>query len=369
MSSTRQFLDYVRHGADKPFVSLQIGAGAGFDAKLAGKEWVSEATIEDTVRAYEIVGGEPLYNIGLPIGDFAPELRWQPVDRVRTDERRSWAQYLDTPHGQLSWEFVELKRKGCTPTKYPLGPDDSLDVVRWHAEMIERNLSRVQEALAPQIAKIHEHGPVSVQWALQPFEILGLANAVDAAVLLMGETEEYRILCDQIREVNIALMREVYAAGADFVFLGGPGSEVASPKIYEEFLIPDSRIITDAAHAMGGLIYTHICSPVEPFLSRGYYNRMGLDLFETLSPPPVGNVADLAKTRRDILPPEVCTRGNIGLDLMVTGTVDQVVSKTIEILEATKGFKHMVAASDYLFYDVPLENAKAVVETVQQFKG
>jgi uroporphyrinogen-III decarboxylase len=98
----------------------------------------------------------------------------------------------------------------------------------------------------------------------------------------------------------------------------------------------------------------------------GFYNEMGIDLFETLSPPPVGNVPDLSKAR-DILDDNMCTRGNIGLDLMLNGTVEEVEKATVEVLEATKGTKHMVAASDYLFYDIPLENARAIVDTVNNY--
>ena len=47
--------NYVKYGDEKPFISLQIGGGAGFDCKLAGKEWLSEGTISDTINAYEIV--------------------------------------------------------------------------------------------------------------------------------------------------------------------------------------------------------------------------------------------------------------------------------------------------------------------------
>ena len=31
----------------------------------------------------------------------------------------------------------------------------------------------------------------------------------------------------------------------------------------------------------------------------------------------------------------------------------------------TKGFEHMVAESDYVFYEVPFENMRAVVEPVE----
>ena len=41
MTSARdRFLDYIKEGNSDAFVSLQVGGGAGFDCKLAGKEWI-----------------------------------------------------------------------------------------------------------------------------------------------------------------------------------------------------------------------------------------------------------------------------------------------------------------------------------------
>jgi hypothetical protein len=368
-SAARQrFLDIVRSGSDRPYVSLQIGAGAGFDAKLAGKEWISEATLADTIAAYQQVGGDPLLNVGLPeFTDRVPELSWQ--HQVETHgEARVTHSYLDTPYGQLYRKIHENKTAGITPMVHPLDADSSLDVVAWYARQHYKALEFVPELIGPILEQAHPHGPVSIQWNVQPFELFGLASVPDLVLLAMTQPEAYRSVCDEIRDVNIELVKKVYGCGADFVFLGGPGVEMMSPKLYEEFLIPDSQAISKAAHEAGGLIYSHICSPVEPFLTRGFYNRMGIDLFETLSPPPVGNVEDLNKAR-EICDSRMCTRGNVGLDVLLNGSKEQVAQATEEVIKATEGSKHMVAASDYLFYDIPLENAQTIVETVQNYAG
>lgn len=61
MTMRERFLDHIRNGEGRPFVSLRIGAGAGFDTKLAGKEWASETTVEDLPAA----GGPALVLLGL----------------------------------------------------------------------------------------------------------------------------------------------------------------------------------------------------------------------------------------------------------------------------------------------------------------
>ncbi len=361
----QRFLEYVRGGGDQPYVSLQIGAGAGFDARLAGREWNSEATLADTIAAYQAVGCDALLNLSLPaFGQVFSPLAWQNETEAAGHDRITLSR-LDTPFGPLQFKIHETKKNGATPMAYPLGADDSLDPVLWYADRHAQAIEYVPDLLGPVLEQAQPHGAVSIQWNLQPFELFGLASVPDLVLQAMLNPDRYRQVCDRIREVNILLARKVIQCGADFVFLGGPGAEMLSPQLYEEYLVPDSQAISQAVHEAGGLIYCHICSPVEPFLTRGYFNQMGIDLFETLSGPPVGNVADLASARR-MLDPKICTRGNIGLDMLLNGSVEQVIEATQAVLRATTGTRHIVATSDYLFHDIPLENARAVVETVKK---
>ena len=349
-------------------VSLQIGGGAGFDTKLAGKEWVSETTIEDTMAALEQVGGDALLNMGLPGFDaYAPELRWNNTT-TETGNARIISSVLDTPHGRLEWEFHERPRQGSTPVRYPVRYGDSLDPVLWIIDRQYESLARVPEMVGPLIDRVHPRYALCIQWSVQPFELLCLTPAPDAVMFAMSDTEGYRAICDRILDLNLALCRAVIGAGADFIFLGGPGRELMSPFLYETFMVPDSKRISGAVHDAGGMVYSHIFSPVQPFLDMGYYGEMGIDLFETLSPPPVGNVTSLAEARKR-LPERMCTRGNIGLDILLTGTKEDARNATLEVLEETRGSKHIVAASDYLFYDIPLENVRAVVDTVLSHGG
>ena len=331
MTFRGKFIDYVKNGGTEPLVSLQIGAGAGFDCKLAGKEWISEGTIADTVRAYEIVGCPAFINLGLPsFENVVSELAWQ-VQTEITSQRRIVTRSLQTPYGAISIQTHEQPRMGVTPVKYALNIDDSekvFDIVSWYVHQFAKASKYLPDLLSPLLKESQGHGPVCIQWNVQPFELMGLASVDNLVLLAMSYPAQYRKTCDLVRQVNIEILKEVFGAGADFIFLGSPGSEMLSPQIYEDYIVPDSAAISDAAHKAGGLIYSHICSPIEPFLSRGCYNRMGIDLFETLSPPPVGNVSDLGYARR-ILDPKICTRGNIGLDILLDGTTDDVAKETM----------------------------------------
>ncbi len=370
MDMREKFIDCVKNGSDEPVISIQIGAGAGFDTKLAGKEWISETTMDDLISAYQQVGGLPLYNLGLPdLGQYNEELRWE-TKTERSDKEIKTEKQLETPYGTITQSFNERKKVGIVPLEHAVTIDDgenAFNIINWYSEQHLKGKDHIAEALYPHAEKIKEHGPLSIQWNIQPFEMFGLPTVDNLVMLAKMYPEQFRKTCDNIRDINKELIKEVFKLDVDFVFLGGPGAEMMSPDLYNDYIIPDSREITGLIHETGGLVYCHICSPVEPFLSRGCYSELGIDLFETLSPPPVGN-ADLRKARQEILPGEMCTRGNIGLDVLLNGSQEEVEKATLEVLEVTKGYKHMTAASDYLFYDIPLENAKKVVETVENYK-
>lgn len=65
----------------------------------------------------------------------------------------------------------------------------------------------------------------------------------------------------------------------------------------------------------------------------------------------------------------ICTRGNLGLDLLLTASPAEILDRSVRILETAQrmGRKHILAASDYLFYDTPAENVHAMCEAVRRF--
>lgn len=109
-----------------------------------------------------------------------------------------------------------------------------------------------------------------------------------------------------------------------------------------------------------------LCTP--SYIWRGYYDRFCPDVFETLSPPPQGDLDNLAETRRR-LPSSICTKGNLDLGLLREGTPDQVADATLDILAATRGYRHMVGTADSVLPSTPIENIKAMVAAAKAWGG
>ena len=96
-------------------------------------------------------------------------------------------------------------------------------------------------------------------------------------------------------------------------------------------------------------------------MEKGYYNRLKPDIFETLSEPPVGNLPSL-RWGREQLDPEIITKGNISLDILLNGTPQQVREKVRYVKESTRGYRHIIGLSDNILDHTPCENLKAFVD-------
>lgn len=374
MTNRNKFINYVKNGGEF-FCSPQIGAGAGFDAKLAGKTWLSQATIEDTINACKRFDMIPLYNMGMI--DFVPLISTisrenTPIEYLNDGKRRKYRSVLKTPKGDLEFIAMEDEFNGSAVIKPQITKDYELDVLEYFLDaLLEiKSFPNVVEHIKNCRNIVGENEALDIQWAMQPYEMLCFPDNVNTVLLSYDRPMQFRRLMNKILCLDERLLTAVSEGGADFVFLGGPGSEMISPKFYEDYLVPYSKIVTDMAHLNGLLVYSHICSPIEPMLTLGYYNKMGIDLFETLSEAPVGNVISM-RDAFSKLDNKICTRGNIGLDLLLNGSPDEISEKSLEILQAAKdmGRKHILAATDYLFYGIPEENVHAMCRAVKDFNS
>ena len=371
MTNREKFKNYIKNGGEF-FCSPQIGAGAGFDAKLAGKTWLSHATIQDTVDACNRFDMIPLYNMGLI--DLASLIDAISREHISTEylndnTRVKHHSVMKTPKGDLDFISIEDELSGGTVIKPLIIKEEELDILEYYLDALLEIKSF--PAIAEHVKNCRNivgENALDIQWAMQPYEMLCFPDTMTTVMLSYDRPAQFRRLMNKILCLDEKLLSAVAEGGADFVFLGGPGSEMISPKFYEDYLVPYSKIVTDMAHLNGLLIYTHICSPIEPMLTLGYYNKMGIDLFETLSGPPVGNVASM-RDAFSKLDASICTRGNIGLDLLLEGEPEEIYDKSIDILQTAKDMdrKHILAATDYLFYGIPEENVHAMCKAVRDF--
>ena len=138
MTNRQKLLNYIKNGGDEFICSPQIGAGAGFDTKMAGKTWFSQTTHEDTKRACEAFDMVPLYNFGLPdLTALTSDIRWQgePMT-VNENGRRFYKNNFVTPKGTLYLTVIEDELKGSCQTKYLITQEEELDILEYYLDSL-----------------------------------------------------------------------------------------------------------------------------------------------------------------------------------------------------------------------------------------
>ena len=154
-------------------------------------------------------------------------------------------------------------------------------------------------------------------------------------------------------------------AGFDYLFYCVSGTEWISPNFYRKYIQENTRKIINHWQSLGGFILWHSCGHLKKFIEEGFYNELKPDILETLSIPPVGNLPSL-RWARERLDPDIITKGNISLEVMLNGTEDDVRSEVRKVKEETLGYRHIIGLSDDVFHNTPLANCLAFVDEARK---
>jgi len=137
-----------------------------------------------------------------------------------------------------------------------------------------------------------------------------------------------------------------------------------SPRIWEEVFAPQLKEMCDRVHAAGGTVNMYDDGKFMPVAEM--IADAGVDVLQTLTPPPVGDT-DLAELKRRI-GDRVCLMGYVDLIYVIQrGTpelIEQTVKEAIEIAGPT-GF--ILGSSDSFREGSPLENIRAYFDAARRY--
>ena len=186
MTKREILIDYVKNGGQRFFCSPQIGAGAGFDTKIAKKTWIGDTTIEDTRKAWEMFDVIPLYNYELPqLHELTPKLEMETaLAQGKTEDRRLTHKKLITALGSLASEIIEDEGKGALAVKYFITEEEELEVFEYYLDCLleVKDFSPITDGVRRIRSIVGEDSALDLQWAMQPYELLCFPNTVDTAV-------------------------------------------------------------------------------------------------------------------------------------------------------------------------------------------
>lgn len=167
-------------------------------------------------------------------------------------------------------------------------------------------------------------------------------------------------------EYHIELYKNVIAEGVEIIVLGDDyGSNLApfiSPADFSEFFLPGITTIVKEIKRAGAYVIKHtdgnIWSIIDMLVSSG------LDM---LGPLQHEASMDLAKVK-ERFNNKVGVMGNVEVDLLVRGTVGEVIEATRECIKrVSPGGRHIISSGNTITSVVPSENLKAMIETAQMY--
>ncbi len=195
------------------------------------------------------------------------------------------------------------------------------------------------------------------------------AIGVEGAFLLYYDDREMlKELIALFNACTQAIMRRALEAGAEVIFDAWYNTSMSvgwSPRQYQELFLPYIRSNVELTHSYGALYHYYDDGKMDRTLE--FLADAGVDVIETLSPPPMGDV-DLASAKARI-GKRVCLKGNVDqVNVILPGTpaeIRAVVADTIRIGAPGGGF--ILSTSDSLRPETPPENVAAFFEAAREY--
>jgi len=236
---------------------------------------------------------------------------------------------------------------------------------RWTAGLAERaRLLRENTQFFVTMRMVASHGPFQTACDLR-----GTENFLMDLVL---RPEFVHALLDRITTSIVGLLQLAMQVGGKwFDMIELPGDDYAgntgpliSPAMFREFIQPCiTRLIhVIKEHNPDILVMLHSDGAITPLLPD--IIKLGIDVIHPLEPLPVTDIAAIKREYGD----KVTFLGAIDISHVMPGTREQVISEVKQrISQLASGGGYILAPSNHLQADVPVENVIALFEAAQEY--
>jgi len=306
--------------------------------------------------------------------DFTDKLSRENFSETLADGTVRHTTRIGTPSGTMQQVFEQPPDIGGYHREHLVKDEGDIpafeSLVRIGVETILRN-SDVREAVTERMKRAKAAAAGAF-----PTEIHVFCPAVELmSCYYMGQptaiylVHDHRQLMEELfdihwrmTEVWLECAREV---GVDIYNYAINGLEWLSPELYERYMIPQARRINEWARSLGKLSWLHTCGKKSGLIELGVYRRMGVDILESFSAPPTGDILDIAAARRGV---DCClaTRGGINVEMFYADDVERLKERAREVLDGAAGYRHMIGDTNDSFPPYPMRNIQALIDVVRE---
>lgn len=194
-------------------------------------------------------------------------------------------------------------------------------------------------------------------YVLGPFTLAGqLMDLNDLFKLSFKKPDKVNAMLDRLSNVTIEIAKALRAAGADYICIRemGATTDVLSPKVFRNVIFPHLKKVQDALADVPTIL--HICGGTNSIMN--ILQEVGCNAIS------VETKNDMAKSRETIGYEPLIFGQVDAYNVLVTGSPEDVEKAVIKSLEASVD---AVWPSCDIWPTAPLENLKAMVETVKKY--
>ena len=192
---------------------------------------------------------------------------------------------------------------------------------------------------------------------LGPLTLMGNLFGVEKIMRWpLKDKQLFESLLDRVSNVVVDYGNLLLEKGADALSLGDPtaSGNLISPRVFKKFIVPNYRKVSDK---LRGRVILHVCGDTTPFLDA--VPDSGFCAFSFEGP------AVKVKKVKEIIGDRMALFGNIPtVEILMKGTPDDVKRA---VLEAIEDGIDSVEPSCGLPLQTPMENARAISETVREY--
>ena len=196
-------------------------------------------------------------------------------------------------------------------------------------------------------------------------DAVGLENLL---MISLDDPEYFETLLDFFMEYYRSLLKSNLEHGVKNIFEAWYNCSLSagwSPTTYRRYFQPRIKANAELTHGYDGVFFFYDDGKMMDILPD--LADAGVDVVETLSPPPMGDV-NLAAAKESV-GDRLCLKGNIDLiNTLLMGTpelVDRKVAAAMEAAKAGSGF--ILSTSDSIRDETPVENVRAFFKAGRKY--
>ena len=200
-------------------------------------------------------------------------------------------------------------------------------------------------------------------------DLLGMENTF---VRMYTEPEGVQYILDRILDYYLEVSTRIFEEAADLIdifFIGNDFGSNTGPLLdvglFDEFMVPQLKRLTGLGHRYGLKVMLHCCGGFRELIPSMI--KAGVDGLHAIQPSCRG--MEIRVLKKDFGDRIVFNGGIDSHFVLIKGTPDHVrqqTERTIEIMKPGGGFI-AGASHDYLLEETPVENVRAMFETIQTF--